>query len=55
MLPYDPNGKMGPKKPLPDNVSVVEPKDEVIYDHPESEYKTPLVPLEVPVEPKHTE
>jgi len=40
MLPYDPLGKVGPKKPLPDNVSVVEPKDEVIYEQPESEYKT---------------
>lgn len=39
MLPYDPNGKIGPKKPLPDNVSVVEPKDEVVYEQPESEYK----------------
>ena len=40
MLPYDPNGKIGPKKPLPDNVTVIEPKDEPIYDQPESEYKT---------------
>jgi len=40
MLPYDPLGKIGPKKPLPDNVSVVEPKEEVIYEQPESEYKT---------------
>lgn len=53
MLPYDPNGKMGPKKPLPDNVSVVEPKDEVIYDQPESEYKTALAPAVVePLEVK---
>jgi len=42
MLPYDPLGKVGPKKPLPDNVSVVEPKDEVFYEQPESEYKTLL-------------
>jgi small subunit ribosomal protein S3e len=28
MLPWDPNGKIGPKKPLPDHVNVVEPKDE---------------------------
>ena len=27
MLPYDPAGKIGPKKPLPDHVSIVEPKD----------------------------
>lgn len=30
MLPYDATGKMGPKKPLPDNISVVEPKEEVV-------------------------
>ncbi|CAI9576736.1 unnamed protein product [Staurois parvus] len=26
MLPWDPSGKIGPKKPLPDHVSIVEPK-----------------------------
>lgn len=31
MLPWDANGKIGPKKPLPDNVAVVEPKDEPTY------------------------
>lgn len=29
MLPWDPNNKNGPKRPLPDNVSILEPKDEV--------------------------
>lgn len=42
MLPYDPNGKIGPKKPLPDNVTVIEPKEEQIYEQPESEYKVPM-------------
>ncbi|XP_014250533.1 40S ribosomal protein S3-like [Cimex lectularius] len=28
MLPYDPQGKSGPKKPLPDSVYVYDPKDE---------------------------
>ena len=28
MLPWDPNKKNGPKRPLPDHVSVLEPKDE---------------------------
>jgi len=31
MLPHDPAGKMGPKKPLPDKVTVLEPKEEVEY------------------------
>ncbi|KAL1459585.1 hypothetical protein WDU94_011553 [Cyamophila willieti] len=29
MLPWDSTGKTGPKKPLPDNVNVLEPKEEV--------------------------
>lgn len=40
MLPWDPNGKMGPKKPLPDNVSVVEPKEEIMPTVPMSDVKT---------------
>lgn len=40
MLPHDPTGKMGPKKPLPDQVSVVEPKDETEVSDPYSEQKT---------------
>ncbi|XP_058808179.1 small ribosomal subunit protein uS3 [Phymastichus coffea] len=39
MLPWDPNGKNGPKKPLPDNVIVQEPKEDFIYTTPASEVK----------------
>nr|CAD7196156.1 unnamed protein product [Timema douglasi]CAD7256500.1 unnamed protein product [Timema shepardi] len=39
MLPWDPNGKTGPKKPLPDNVSVVEPKEEILPTSPMSDVK----------------
>lgn len=39
MLPWDPSGKIGPKKPLPDHVSIVEPKDEVVPARPFSEQK----------------
>ncbi|KAK9512469.1 hypothetical protein O3M35_000898 [Rhynocoris fuscipes] len=28
MFPWDPSGKLGPKRPLPDQVSVIEPKEE---------------------------
>ena len=31
MLPWDPNNKNGPKRPLPDNVSILEPKEDVSY------------------------
>ena len=39
MLPHDPTGKTGPKKPLPDNVQVVEPKKEELVGEPYSEQK----------------
>lgn len=39
MLPWDPTGKTGPKKPLPDHVSIVEPKEEVVPATPMSEHK----------------
>ena len=39
MLPHDPTGKTGPKKPLPDNVQVVEPKAEGTLETPYSEQK----------------
>merc|ERR1711917_209118 len=39
MLPFDPTGKTGPKKPLPDNVSIVEPKEETLPPNPFSETK----------------
>lgn len=39
MLPWDPNGKIGPKKPLPDNVNIVEPKEEETITGPKSESK----------------
>merc|ERR1739838_908835 len=30
MLPFDPQGKMGPKKPMPDKVDVYEPKEDIV-------------------------
>jgi len=49
MLPWDPQGKIGPKRPLPDNVSVVEPKDEVLPTSPTSDIK-PIKPDAPPVQ-----
>lgn len=54
MLPWDQSGKLGPKKPLPDNVSVAEPKEEILPIAPTSDIKSkpevavPAVPV-VPV------
>merc|ERR1711972_397393 len=39
MLPWDPTGKNGPRMPLPDHISIVEPKDEVLPSEPHSENK----------------
>ncbi len=39
MLPWDPSGKIGPKRPLPDNISIVEPKEETPVATPYSEHK----------------
>uniref|UniRef100_A0A8C6EL10 40S ribosomal protein S3 n=1 Tax=Microcebus murinus TaxID=30608 RepID=A0A8C6EL10_MICMU len=49
----DPTGKIGPKKPLPDHVSIVEPKDEILPTTPISEQKggkpeLPAMPQPVP-------
>ena len=50
MLPWDPTGKIGPKRPLPDHVSIVEPKEEVRVAAPYSEQKggKPVDPLGMP-------
>uniref|UniRef100_A0A8D2AZY3 KH type-2 domain-containing protein n=1 Tax=Sciurus vulgaris TaxID=55149 RepID=A0A8D2AZY3_SCIVU len=40
MLPWVPSGKTDPKKPLPDHVSIVEPKDEIPLTTPISEQKS---------------
>uniref|UniRef100_A0A2K6JTT5 40S ribosomal protein S3 n=1 Tax=Rhinopithecus bieti TaxID=61621 RepID=A0A2K6JTT5_RHIBE len=34
MLPWDPIGKIGHKKPLPDHMSIMEPKDEILPTTP---------------------
>ncbi|KAK3570295.1 hypothetical protein QTP86_017193 [Hemibagrus guttatus] len=52
MLPWDPSGKIGPKKPLPDHVSIVEPKEEILPTTPVSEQKG--AKPEVPVMPQGT-
>ncbi|XP_043860627.1 40S ribosomal protein S3-like [Dromiciops gliroides] len=40
MLPWDPSGKIGLKKPLPNHVSIVEPKNEILPTTPISEQKS---------------
>ncbi|KAF5754234.1 putative ribosomal protein S3, eukaryotic/archaeal [Helianthus annuus] len=51
MLDWDPTGKLGPKKPLPDNVVIHMPKDDVIALPPKEveEYKPPFVAADAPL------
>merc|ERR1719315_663602 len=51
MLPWDPTGKQGPKRPLPDHVNIVEPKEETIPDIPESQQKDSKAAAAGAVEP----
>merc|ERR1719457_160139 len=48
MLNWDPTGKIGPKNPLPDNIQIVEPKEEMIPSAPTSESKV-MKPDQPPV------
>jgi small subunit ribosomal protein S3e len=47
MLPHDPKGQVGPKIPLPDNVQIVEPKDEVAPTEAYSEQKDHKKPQDI--------
>merc|ERR1711942_297474 len=51
MLPHDPSGKAGPKTPLPDHVSIVEPKEEILPEQAYSEQKNAKVPEPVAAPP----
>lgn len=48
MLPWDQQGKNGPKKPQPDNILVTEPKDEPVPLEPTSDVR-PVAPLAAPL------
>ncbi|CAG8580783.1 13705_t:CDS:2 [Acaulospora morrowiae] len=52
MFAWDPTGKIGPKKPLPDSVTIVEPKEETPITHPTSEdFQRPILDVPVPTSP----
>lgn len=48
MKGWDPEGQMGPKKPLPDYVSIIEPQTEKQVNEPTSEQREPAVPVAPP-------
>ena len=41
----DPEGQLGPKKPLPDSVQIIEPPVDKIVSEPTSEQREPAVPV----------
>ncbi|XP_041454426.1 small ribosomal subunit protein uS3-like [Lytechinus pictus] len=51
MRPFDSTGKTGPKKPLPDVISISEPKDEEAPTQPWSEQKGAPKPMDQPQQP----
>ena len=50
MLPRDPTGKSGPKRPLPDSVRIFEPKEEDLPLQPYSEQKGVPKATDTPLE-----
>jgi len=59
MKPYDASGITGPKKPLPDTVTIIEPPVDKLISEPTSEQRGPPPPTatvpEVAGEPAYTE
>ncbi len=51
MKGYDSEGKLGPKKPLPDSIQIFEPSADKLVSEPTSEQREPLpVPVAPPTE-----
>jgi small subunit ribosomal protein S3e len=43
MKGWDPEGNLGPRKPLPDSVQIIEPPLDKIVSEPSSEQREPVV------------
>jgi len=49
MKGWDPEGQLGPRKPLPDSVQILEPPVDKIVSEPSSEQRDPAaIPMAVP-------
>ncbi|KAH9082165.1 40S ribosomal protein S3 [Lactarius deliciosus] len=44
MKGYNPEGQLGPRKPLPDSVTIVEPPVDKVIAEPTSERRGPAIP-----------
>ncbi|KAI0307725.1 40S ribosomal protein S3 [Multifurca ochricompacta] len=49
MKGYDPEGQLGPRKPLPDSVTILEPPVDKIIGEPTSEQREPAIPQAAPI------
>jgi len=49
MKGHDPEGQLGPRKPLPDSVAIHEPPVDKIIGEPTSEQREPAIPQAAPV------
>lgn len=45
MKGWDPEGNIGPRKPLPDSVQILEPPVDKIVSEPSSEQREPAIPI----------
>lgn len=51
MKGWDPEGQLGPRKPLPDSVQILEPPIDKIVAEPTSEQREPAIPQAAPAPP----
>lgn len=49
MKGFDPEGQLGPRKPLPDSVTIHEPPVDKVIGEPTSEQREPAIPQAAPV------
>ena len=49
MKGYDPEGQLGPRKPLPDSVTIHEPPLDKVIGEPTSEQREPAIPQAAPI------
>lgn len=52
MKGWDPEGQLGPRKPLPDSVQILEPPIDKIVSEPSSEQREPAIPQPAPPAPE---
>lgn len=51
MKGYDPEGQLGPRKPLPDSVTITDPPIDKVVLEPSSEQRDPVVVMPVVATP----